>query len=97
MVRSNWAPHTAPPRRSHEYGKVIDYADRFEDQLSGVDVVIDPVGGDSMARSWQVLRHGGILVAIADEPEGHGGRDDVRSRYFVVEPDGAQLASWPAS
>jgi hypothetical protein len=29
--------------------------------------------------------------AIADEPEGHGGRDDVRSRYFVVEPDGAQL------
>jgi NADPH:quinone reductase-like Zn-dependent oxidoreductase len=72
-------------------GQVIDYADRFEDQVSGVDVVIDPVGGDTMARSWQVLRPGGILVAIADEPEGHGGRDDVRSRYFVVEPDGAQL------
>ena len=72
-------------------GQVIDYADRFEDQLSGVDVVIDPVGGDTMARSWQVLRPGGILVAIADEPDGQGGRDDVRSRYFVVEPDGAQL------
>ena len=37
------------------------------------------------------LRPGGILVAIADEPDGHGGRDDVRSCYFVVEPDGAQL------
>jgi NADPH:quinone reductase-like Zn-dependent oxidoreductase len=72
-------------------GQVIDYADRFEDQLSGVDVVIDPVGGDTMARSWQVLRPGGILVAIADEPDGQGGRDDVRSVYFVVEPDGAQL------
>jgi NADPH:quinone reductase-like Zn-dependent oxidoreductase len=72
-------------------GQVIDYTDRFEDQLSGVDVVIDPVGGDTMARSWQVLRPGGILVAIADEPDGHGGRDDVRSVYFVVEPDGAQL------
>jgi NADPH:quinone reductase-like Zn-dependent oxidoreductase len=72
-------------------GQVIDYADRFEDQVSGVDVVIDPVGGDTMARSWQVLRPGGILVAIADEPDGHGGRDDVRSCYFVVEPDGAQL------
>jgi NADPH:quinone reductase-like Zn-dependent oxidoreductase len=72
-------------------GQVIDYADRFEDQLSDVDVVIDPVGGDTMARSWPVLRPGGILVAIADEPDGHGGRDDVRSRYFVVEPDGAQL------
>ena len=72
-------------------GQVIDYKDRFEDQLSGVDVVIDPVGGDTMARSWQVLRPGGILVAIADEPDGQGGRDEVRSRYFVVEPDGAQL------
>jgi NADPH:quinone reductase-like Zn-dependent oxidoreductase len=72
-------------------GQVIDYTDRFEDQLSGVDVVIDPVGGDTMARSWQMLRPGGILVAIADEPDGHGGRDDVRSRYFVVEPDGAQV------
>src|SRR5437763_9830042 len=72
-------------------GQLIDYADRFEDQVSGVDVVIDPVGGDTMARSWQVLRPGGILVAIAGEPDGHGGRDDVRSCYFVVEPDGAQL------
>ena len=52
---------------------------------------IDPVGGDTTARSWPVLRPGGILVAIADEPDGHGGRDDVRSRYFVVAPDGAQL------
>ena len=72
-------------------GQVIDYADRFEDQLSDVDVVIDPVGGDTTARSWPVLRPGGILVAIADEPDGHGGRDDVRSSYFVVEPDGVQL------
>jgi NADPH:quinone reductase-like Zn-dependent oxidoreductase len=71
--------------------QVIDYAGRFEDQLSDVDVVIDPVGGDTMARSWSVLRPGGILVAIADEPGGHGGREDVRCRYFVVEPDGAQL------
>ena len=72
-------------------GQVIDYAGRFEDLLGAIDVVIDPVGGDTMARSWQVLRPGGILVAIAEEPDGHGGRDDVRSHYFVVEPDGAQL------
>ncbi len=72
-------------------GQVIDYTGRFEDLLGDVDVVIDPVGGDTMARSWQVLRPGGILVAIAEEPDGHGGRDDVRSHYFVVEPDGAQL------
>src|SRR5215813_4933832 len=73
-------------------GQVIDYAGRFEDQVSDVDVVIDPVGGQILARSWPVLRSGGILIAIAEEPDaGHGGRGDVRSVYFVVRPDGGQL------
>lgn len=72
--------------------KVIDYKSRFEDQVHEVDVVIDPVGGDTMRRSWPVLRAGGVLVAIAEEPDGQGGRDDVRSQYFVVEPNGGQLA-----
>jgi len=72
--------------------EVIDYVGRFEDQVSDVDVVIDPVGGQIMARSWPVLRSGGILIAIADEPDtGHGGRGDVRGVYFVVRPDGRQL------
>jgi NADPH:quinone reductase-like Zn-dependent oxidoreductase len=73
-------------------GEVIDYAGRFEDQVSDVDVVIDPVGGQILARSWPVLRSGGILIAIADEPGAdHGGRGDVRGVYFVVRPDGGQL------
>jgi NADPH:quinone reductase-like Zn-dependent oxidoreductase len=74
--------------------QVIDYAGRFEEQVREVDIVIDTVGGDTMARSWPVLRAGGILVAIAEEPDGDGGdggRRDVRSRYFVVEPSGPQL------
>jgi NADPH:quinone reductase-like Zn-dependent oxidoreductase len=56
-----------------------------------------PVGGATTARSWAVLRSGGTLVAIAEEPEpdpgsgGSGHRDDVRSVYFVVRPDGTQL------
>ena len=73
--------------------RVINYKGRFEDELSDVDVVVDPVGGDALARSWTVLKPGGILVAIAEEPpEDKGGRDDVRALYFVVEPSGAQLA-----
>jgi NADPH:quinone reductase-like Zn-dependent oxidoreductase len=72
--------------------EVLDYSGRFEDQVRDVDVVIDPVGGSTTARSWPTLRSGGILVAIAAEPEpGQGGRDDVRSVYFVVGPDGGQL------
>jgi len=71
---------------------VVDYSGRFEDQVHDVDVVVDLVGGETMARSWPVLRSGGILVAIAEEPgEDHGGRDDVRSAYFVVKPEGGQL------
>jgi NADPH:quinone reductase-like Zn-dependent oxidoreductase len=73
-------------------GEVIDYAGRFEDQVADVDVVVDPVGGQILARSWPVLRSGGILIAIADElGAGHGGRRDVRGVYFVVRPDGGQL------
>jgi NADPH:quinone reductase-like Zn-dependent oxidoreductase len=84
--------------RNHDFvtslgaDEVIDYSGRFEDRVSGVDVVVDPVGGETMARSWPVLRSGGILVAIAEEPgTSHGGRGDVRSEYFIVRPDGGQL------
>ncbi len=73
-------------------GDVLDYSGRFEDQVRDVDVVVDPVGGDITARSWPVLRSGGALIAIAEEPdESKRGRDDVRSVYFVVKPDGGQL------
>ena len=71
---------------------VLDYTGRFEDHVHDADVVVDPVGGEVMARSWPVLRSGGILVAIAEEPGGdHAGRDDVRGVYFVVKPHGGQL------
>jgi NADPH:quinone reductase-like Zn-dependent oxidoreductase len=72
--------------------QALDYSGRFEDYVRDVDVVVDPVGGDTTARSWPVLCSGGTLVAIAEEPDpGHGGRADVRGVYFVVRPDGGQL------
>jgi len=71
---------------------VLDYSGRFEDHVSDVDVVIDPVGGAITARSWPVMRGGATLVAIAEEPDqDQGGRDDVRGVYFVVRPDGGEL------
>ena len=84
--------------RNHEFvtelgaHEVLDYSGRFEDHVRDVDVVIDPVGGTATARSWPVMRSGGKLVAIAEEPDpGQGGRSDVTSLYFVVRPDGGQL------
>src|SRR5215813_1510716 len=71
---------------------VLDYTGRFEDHVRDVDAVIDPVGGATTARSWPVLRSGGTLVAIAEEPgTSAGGRGDVRGVYFVVRPDAGQL------
>jgi NADPH:quinone reductase-like Zn-dependent oxidoreductase len=47
----------------------IDYAKtRFEDVLHDVDVVLDPIGGETQQRSWKVLKKGGILVSIVAPP-----------------------------
>src|SRR6516162_3334835 len=71
---------------------VLDYTSRFEDHIRDVDIIIDPAGGSTTTRSWPLLRSGGILVAIAEEPDPAAvGRDDVRSVFFVVEPNGGQL------
>jgi NADPH:quinone reductase-like Zn-dependent oxidoreductase len=71
---------------------VIDYATRFEEQIGDVDIVVDTVGGDVMARSWEVLRPGGILIGVADDPSAQDARADVRATYFVVEPRHEQLS-----
>jgi NADPH:quinone reductase-like Zn-dependent oxidoreductase len=71
---------------------VIDYDDKFENQVAGVDVVIDTVGGETLARSWQTLRPGGILIGIAEEPSADdAAKAGVRCAFFVVEPNRDQL------
>jgi len=71
---------------------VIDYATRFEDQVDAVDVVVDTVGGDTLTRSWSVLRPGGTLLCIAEEPSADDTDvHDAQALYFVVEPNAHQL------
>ncbi|HVW92284.1 MAG TPA: NADP-dependent oxidoreductase [Devosia sp.] len=49
--------------------EVIDYKNqRFEDELSGMDLVYDLIGGETQARSWDVLKPGGIIVSTLGEP-----------------------------
>jgi len=56
--------------RSLGADEVVDYrATRFEDAVSGMDVVFDTIGGEVTERSWAVLKPGGILVVIAGMPE----------------------------
>lgn len=50
--------------------EVIDYnTTKFEDVVHGVDVVLDTITGETMERSWQVLKKGGILVSILEPPK----------------------------
>jgi len=50
--------------------QAIDYtATKFEDVVKDVDVVLDAVGGDTLRRSYSVVKKGGIIVTIAGEPD----------------------------
>ncbi len=72
---------------------VIDYQSaRFEDVSRDLDVVLDSVGGETLARSWKVLRRGGTLVSIVAEPPLEQSRAaGARGVFFIVEPSRPQL------
>jgi NADPH:quinone reductase-like Zn-dependent oxidoreductase len=71
--------------------EVIDYrAQRFEEVVHGLDVVFDTVGGETLERSWGVLKPGGRLVTVAASGE-RTTEERVRAAYFIVEPSRAQL------
>ncbi len=71
--------------------RVIDYrAGRFEKEVSGVDVVFDSVGGDTLERSWGVLAPGGRMVTIAVDSE-TATDERVKGAFFIVEPSHDQL------
>jgi NADPH:quinone reductase-like Zn-dependent oxidoreductase len=64
----------------------VDASSRFEDTVAPVDLVFDTAGGDRLRRSFAVLRDGGRVVSIAEEPPKGG-------VYFIVEPNRDQLRS----
>ncbi|MFL6569579.1 MAG: NADP-dependent oxidoreductase [Chthoniobacterales bacterium] len=50
--------------------QAIDYTQtNFEEQVKDVDVVLDTVGKDTLARSYGVVKKGGIVVTIAGKPD----------------------------
>ena len=71
--------------------EVIDYrASRFEELTQKVDVVFDGVGGETLARSWSMLKPGGRMVTIAAD-DNHAGDQRSRDAFFIVEPNQKQL------
>jgi len=73
--------------------EVLDYTTiRFEDKIRDVDVVLDTVGGDTLERSWGIVRKGGVLVTVAgDAPEEKASKHGVQGESFLVQPSRGQL------
>lgn len=71
--------------------RVIDYrTEQFDELLSDIDVVFDGAGGDTLKRSWSVLRPGGRLVTIAADSE-YMSDERTKAAFFIVEPNRLQL------
>jgi NADPH:quinone reductase-like Zn-dependent oxidoreductase len=70
---------------------VIDYQNTpFEQEVRNADVVFDTVGGETLARSWDVLKPGGRMVTVAASGEASGD-DRTQRAFFIVEPKQSQL------
>jgi len=71
----------------------VDYTKtKFEEVAKDVDVVLDMVGGETLKRSYGVVKRGGILISIADdvdqkELDAHG----IRGVAFRCEPKASVL------
>ncbi len=66
---------------------------RFESVAKDMDVVLDAVGGDTLARACAIMEKGGIVVSLrgqrdAAEVEEYG----IRGVALFAKPNGAQLA-----
>lgn len=74
----------------------IDYrAQDFAEQVSQVDLVLDLIGGTTQARSWSVLKRGGILVSTVSKPDAERASNQTQAtgRHFATRADGPLLAA----
>ena len=72
----------------------IDYTkQRFEDIAKDVDVVLDSVGEDTLARSYGVVKRGGFIVSLVARPDqSELDKHGIRGAALNVEPNSDELA-----
>jgi len=82
---------------AHAYGADEVLAPPSPDPSSTppVDLLLDTVGGDALLQWSGMLRPGGRLVCIAEEPP-VALSQEFSTTFFIVEPDGAQLGELSA-
>lgn len=73
---------------------VLDYTTHaFDEWASGMDVVLDLVGGETQNRSFAVLKRNGVLVSPVSQPNMTLANDyGVNPANFATRSDGRQLS-----
>ena len=73
--------------------QAIDYTtQKFEDVVKDVDVVLNCVRADALARSYGVVKKGGIIVSITDEPDQNEcAKHGIRGTRLGAHPDAKVL------
>nr|WP_244236656.1 NADP-dependent oxidoreductase [Micromonospora violae] len=81
----------ADRQAAHDFGaqEFIDLGNDTLEDVGGVDLVFDVIGGDIGKRSAGLIRAGGTLVSVVGPPEARPA--DGLAVDFVVESDRAQL------
>ena len=71
----------------------VDFVQVVRSQFSdGVDVVFDCVGGEVLEKSVEIVKPGGRLISIVDDPTGMA-RNDVHKEFVFVAPNSTQLTA----
>jgi alcohol dehydrogenase len=71
---------------------VIDYMrQNFEDLLHDYDSVFDTVGGETYKRSFKVLKKGGIIISMLDQPNSELMNQYMSRRYFSSHKQSGQI------
>ena len=73
--------------------QAIDYTTtKFEDVAKDVDVVLDTVAGETLARSYGVVKKGGIIVSILAPPNKEElSKREIRGQVILVRPHAEML------
>ncbi|NOU75732.1 zinc-binding dehydrogenase [Paenibacillus sp. LMG 31458] len=68
---------------------VIDYTTTpFEEVVQDVDLVIDSIGGDTLERSWSVLKRGGTILSLVTHPSQEKAQElSVRAEHNIARPN----------
>lgn len=73
--------------------EVIDYhTDDFSKKVNNVDVVLDTIGGETQAKSFGVIKKGGILVSVLGEPDAkETAKYGIRGTGYMTIGEGSRL------